>query len=195
MAAHSKKIINWPNLFSFLRIAATGLVVWLILQNLLVSAAIVFGITCWTDWADGFLARWLDQHSKFGQLLDPIADKIFLTGTFVALGFIDYIPFGVIVLVIARDILLLGGGVIVTFMKLPVSLKPIMISKLNTVLQMLLVVVVLGFQTPASMSIHSPGFLEKVLLLLVYGVIVTTVLSGGAYGWLSAVQLMRGKKT
>lgn len=99
-----------------------------------------------TDAFDGLLARWLDQHTRLGQYLDPIADKLLLSTLFITLTTVGLIPRYVTVLVFSRD---LGILLISTLLFVTNTLKdfrPSMLGKLNTFLQIVAVVFVMANQ-------------------------------------------------
>ena len=142
---------NWtfPNLLSFSRLALTPLFVIALLQERPMRALAVFVIAGATDALDGIAARWLGQESKLGAVLVPIADKLLLTTAFIMLTIPDLypglrIPVWVTVLVIARDVLILAVS-LAMFLSLEVSkFPPIGLSKLNTVAQVVTVLLVLA---------------------------------------------------
>ena len=190
-------MLSIPNIISLVRVFATIVVAAFILKGQMLYAATTFAITCWTDWADGYFARKLGQYSLLGQYLDPIADKIFLTGVFAALAFANFIPIWLFCLVITRDILLVLGAGIIHVNRIEISLKPIFISKVNTVAQMFLVVSTLFFNHPVNLTVIPSGLLDFVVVGFAYLTIITTFLSGISYAWITAVQyskLLRNKK-
>lgn len=187
------QILSVPNIISLSRVAATAVVATFILKNHIFYAAITFAITCWTDWADGYFARKLDQNSSIGQYLDPIADKIFLTGAFIALSLAEFIPIWLMFLVITRDIILLIGSMYIWTKKLKIPLKPILISKINTVAQMLLVVTTLFFNQPVNLESTPTSFLDFTVLAFTYISVVTTFASGITYAWLTAIRYVQHK--
>src|SRR3954451_16439267 len=98
-----------PNLLSALRLLGVPVFLWLVLgpeaDGWAVALLVVSGIT---DWLDGFLARRWDQRSVLGQLLDPIADRLYLLAVVVGLALRDFIPWWLAVLRRLRDVLLWG---------------------------------------------------------------------------------------
>lgn len=96
-----------PNLLSVLRLAGVPLFLWLLLgPQADVWALIVLAASAITDWADGKLARLLNQYSKLGEMLDPAADRLYILATLVAFVIRGFIPWWVAALLIARDVLL-----------------------------------------------------------------------------------------
>ncbi len=95
------------NLLSLLRLAGVPLVLWLILgpqaDGLAVLVLAVGGIT---DWLDGYLARAWHQTSRLGQMLDPIADRLYILAVLVGLALREIIPWWLVVIVVARDVMI-----------------------------------------------------------------------------------------
>ncbi len=96
-----------------------------------------------TDLADGLVARTWHQKSPLGTLLDPLADKLLLSSSFVALSIFRFIPPWLTVVVISRDLALLLGIILLKLTDLPVVIKPSAAGKATAALQMLTVLIVL----------------------------------------------------
>jgi cardiolipin synthase len=101
------EVINVPNLLSFLRIALVPVFLLLLLQELFLAAIIVLAVAGLTDFLDGFLARKLNQTTKLGKMLDPVADRLYIFATLLALSATGYVPWWLAGLVILRDLLML----------------------------------------------------------------------------------------
>lgn len=99
--------LTLPNLLSAIRLAGVPLFLWLLLgpQNDLL-ALLVLVISGATDWLDGKLARWLNQYSRVGELLDPAADRLYIVATLVAFVMRDVVPWWVAAALIGRDVVL-----------------------------------------------------------------------------------------
>lgn len=167
-----------PNLISLARLAAAPVAVWLILAGNDLAAFVLVLAAGVSDAIDGYLARRMGRTTRFGSLIDPVADKALLVGVFVALGARAVLPWWLVALVVARDILLLGGGAIMYARPERGAARPLPISKLNTAAQIALVVLAL-----AGLGL---GFdAEPWLGAGVWLVAATTVASGLAYGWLA----------
>ncbi len=98
-----------PNLLSMLRLAGVPLFLWLVLgpeADLL--ALVVLMVSGFTDYLDGYLARRLDQFSNLGEILDPVADRLYILAVVVALALRDIIPWWVAIVLPLRDLLLWG---------------------------------------------------------------------------------------
>lgn len=102
-----KQLVTLPNLLSLLRLSLVPVFLWLLLgpkEDGLAIAVLVFaGVS---DWLDGKLARWLDQTSKLGQLLDPAADRLYILALLIAFLLRDILPAWVIGALVAREALL-----------------------------------------------------------------------------------------
>jgi cardiolipin synthase len=101
------EVINVPNLLSFLRIALVPVFLLLLLEELFLAAIIVLAVAGLTDFLDGFLARKLNQTTKLGKMLDPVADRLYIFATLLALSATGYVPWWLAGLVILRDLLML----------------------------------------------------------------------------------------
>lgn len=138
------------------------------------SAALV-AIAAITDWADGFYARRNQQSSYFGTLFDPIADKVFVSLTTYALSLIGVIPLWLFYAMLTRDVLIIMGALGAWLWRLSLTIKPILSSKINTFLQLSLVL--LGVLSGVGGSSYFSYFYKS----LIYATLITTVLSGGTY--------------
>ncbi len=106
--AEGDRIWTVPNALSVLRLAGVPLFLWLLLGPQEDGwAIVVFVVSGITDWLDGKIARWLNQMSRFGAMLDPLADRLYTLAAMVALVLRDIIPLWVVVIVIARDLAVL----------------------------------------------------------------------------------------
>ena len=101
------EVINVPNLLSILRIALVPVFLWFLLDEFFLAAIVVLAIAGLTDFLDGYLARKLNQITKLGKMLDPVADRLYIFATLLALSVTGYVPWWLAALVILRDILML----------------------------------------------------------------------------------------
>jgi cardiolipin synthase len=101
------EVVNIPNLLSSLRIALVPVFLWLLLYEMFLSAIFVLMVAGITDFLDGYLARKLNQMTKLGKVLDPVADRLYIFATLLALSVTGNIPWWLAALVIARDVLML----------------------------------------------------------------------------------------
>jgi cardiolipin synthase len=101
------EVINVPNLLSILRIALVPVFLWFLLDEFFLAAIVVLAIAGLTDFLDGYLARKLNQITKLGKMLDPVADRLYIFATLLALSVTGYVPWWLAALVILRDVLML----------------------------------------------------------------------------------------
>jgi cardiolipin synthase (CMP-forming) len=104
---HADRLMTIPNLLSLLRLAGVPLFLYLLLGPQADGWAIlVLAVGGFTDWLDGKLARLLDQQSRLGAVLDPAVDRLYILAVLIALGVRDVVPWWVVVVLIARDLVL-----------------------------------------------------------------------------------------
>ncbi|MBY0336026.1 MAG: CDP-alcohol phosphatidyltransferase family protein [Acetobacteraceae bacterium] len=163
-----------PNLITLARLCAVPATVWVILQGRLDLAFLLFVAAGVSDAIDGWLARAWNARSVIGAMLDPVADKALLVCVYVTLAAIGVLPDWLAILVVFRDVVILGGVVFLWVLGRPQPIRPLYISKVNTFAQIGLAALALflaGF-----------GFQAGVLLaMMVVVVAITTLASGIAY--------------
>lgn len=137
-------VVTIPNLLTILRFLLVPVVVWAISQGQDLVAFAVFVIAGVTDGADGFIAKKWNLSSRLGAYLDPLADKALLVSIFVALGFVGQLPVWLVVAVVARDLLILAAVVVSSLLGQTVPIRPLFVSKVTTVAQILLAALVLA---------------------------------------------------
>jgi cardiolipin synthase len=150
------------------------IIVWAIGSQQHLIAFVLFLVAGASDAADGFLAKRFNMSSEIGKLLDPLADKALLVSIYVALGIAGAIPVWIVILVVSRDIMIVGAVIVSWLMDKPVPMKPLMVSKINTVAQVLFAALVLA----------SRGFAFQAApldVILMASVTVLTLLSVGFY--------------
>jgi cardiolipin synthase len=166
--------LNIPNLISLARLMSVPLMIWLIVSDWFGVAFFVFIVAGISDGLDGFIAKRFDCRTRLGALLDPTADKALLSSVYVALGWAELLPNWLVILVVFRDVTIIGGFVLLQTLGAPRKFDPLYISKLNTLVQIALVGYVLG---RLGMG-FGDGFLTTVLVVMTA---MTTVLSGLSY--------------
>jgi cardiolipin synthase len=106
-SAREDRVLTIPNALSVLRLLGVPLFLWLLLGPQADGwAIVVLAVGGATDWLDGKLARLLDQYSRFGALLDPAVDRLYILAALVALGLREVIPWWAVVALVARDLVL-----------------------------------------------------------------------------------------
>ncbi len=177
-----------PNLLTLARIAACPILVLLLHDhnyNLALYLFIAAGIT---DGLDGYIAKQFNCVSSLGKALDPVADKLLIGSAYIMLAILGDIPFWLLVVVMFRDLVIVVGYLIIVVMVPTVSVQPTWLSKVNTFLQISLMVAVL-LEKAAILSV------PMVISALVFGVLITTVVSGTQYVWLWGIRQEFGSLT
>lgn len=143
-ACRGEFALSIPNLITLARILAVPLVVWAISSGEMLIAFILFVAAGISDAIDGFLAKRFDMASEIGAYLDPIADKALIVSIYVSLGIAGEIPRWLVIFVVSRDIMIVGAVILTWLIGRPMEMKPLRISKLNTVAQIVFACLVLG---------------------------------------------------
>lgn len=164
-----------PNALTVLRLALTPPVVAAILMDAPTLALALFIVASASDGLDGLLARRYGWRTPLGAVLDPVADKLLITLTCLALSITGSLPVWFFALVLARDVFIAGGALAWRRQLGPLRMEPLAISKLTTLLVFASIVVTL-LPWPTA-SARAEG-VEGLLLLTT----VCVVASGAAYG-------------
>ena len=167
----SRVDVNLPNLITLGRLVCVPLAIWLIFGERYGLAFWVFVAAGVSDALDGWIAKRWDQRTPLGALLDPIADKALLAAVYITLGFAGELPHWLVILVVLRDLLIVGGYLLSHGANAP---EPLFISKVNTLVQIALVGFVL-----ARLGLDIDEQLVTSSLIAAAG--VTTVWSGLSY--------------
>lgn len=167
--------MNIPNLISLARLIAVPAIIWAILAEEMDAAFWIFVAAGVSDAIDGFIARHFRQQTTLGGYLDPLADKALLVSVYIACGHEHYLPYWLVILVVFRDILIVGGVILLYTLthRMP-HMSPLWISKLNTALQIVLAALVL-----AGGAYDIPP--DRMIGALIWIVGATTALSGIGY--------------
>lgn len=163
-----------PNAISIARIILVLPIVWLLLNGDYKVAMLLFFVAGVSDALDGFLAKHYGWQSWLGGILDPLADKFLLMSAYLCLGWLGELPWWFVGLVVLRDVVIVGGALVYNYRVAQLDAEPTLISKLNTLLQIVLVLAVvydLGFST-----LHA-----QLISVLLWSVVCTTILSGMGY--------------
>ncbi|MGA8259156.1 MAG: CDP-alcohol phosphatidyltransferase family protein [Arenicellales bacterium] len=168
-----------PNLLTLLRIAATPVLIMLLKYGVFPGALLLFVLAGISDGLDGYIAKRFQYQTRLGAVLDPLADKILLVSCFVVLTVMGHIPFWLLVVVVFRDIVIVGGYLLLVILEGGVKMSPTRISKLNTVFQICLIAAVL-----IKLAIGTQ--FQTVIPVLIGLVTITSVWSGVHYVWVSA---------
>ena len=165
------------NLLTLFRILLIAPFLICIQQNRPGLALALFAVASVTDFFDGYLARNFGQQSRLGRFLDPAADKLLTTASFIVLalprdGF-PSIPLWLAASVVTRDLLIILGSLVIYFVTRFTQFKPSMMGKVNTTIEMCFIVVFL--------SLHTFGVTTSLLFVCFVIVFASVVLSGGGY--------------
>ena len=168
-----------PNFITIGRFLMVPLVVWALLNGLYATAFACFLIAGISDGVDGFIARQFDQRSELGAWLDPAADKLLLVSVYIMLGWLGELPDWLVVLVVSRDAMIVGAIILSSVMGMMVEMKPLLVSKANTFMQIALAALVLA-------ELALVGVLPQTREIAVYVTAFLTLASGIAYvrGWM-----------
>src|SRR5207244_64806 len=166
------KTLSIPNLITLGRILLVPVVVWAITAGEMRIAFVLFLAAGISDAVDGFLAKRFGMTTELGAYLDPLADKAMLVSIYVALGITEAVPRWLVILVVSRDIMIVSAVILSWLVDKPVPLKPLGVSKLNTVAQISLACVVMaavGFEFDASLAVMALTAVVTALTLLSIG--------------------------
>src|SRR5262245_45933983 len=161
--------LSIANLIALERSMWVTVVVWALTAGEMRIAFVLFLAAGISDAVDGFLAKRFGMTTELGAYLDPLADKAMLVSIYVALGIADAIPGWLVILVVSRDIMIVSAVILSWLVDRPVALKPLLVSKLNTVAQIALACVVMaarGFDFDAGIAVMMLTALVAALTLL-----------------------------
>ncbi len=167
-------LAHLPNIISLLRVMLVLPTVWALVHDRYGLALVLFAVCGASDALDGYLAKRYAWTSRLGAILDPLADKTLLVATYVTLAWLGAIPRWLTIAVVGRDLIIVAGALAYHFLIGRFELAPTWLSKANTLMQIVLVMAVM-------LDRAVPGVPAPVLVSLIYGVLLTTVLSGVDY--------------
>jgi cardiolipin synthase len=163
-----------PNLITLARILLVPVLVWAIIAGEMRLAFLLFLTAGISDAIDGFLAKRFGMATELGAYLDPLADKVLIVSIYVALGITGALPAWLVILVVSRDIMIVGAVILSWLVDHPVAMRPLPVSKLNTVAQIV-------FATLKLASLALGFSAEPVLKAMMGLVVVLTLLSIAFY--------------
>ena len=176
--------LKWiPNIISIFRILLILPVLLLIFRSQYQWALLLFLIAGLSDALDGYLAKHFGWRTRVGALLDPVADKLLIAGSYIVLAWLNLIPFWLATIVVCRDLIIAIGVFIYSFIIEPFEGEATRISKINTFLELLFVLVILcsiAFDWPAN----------SVITVIGSAVLVTVFISGIDYiiSWIRRIR-------
>lgn len=163
-----------PNIITIIRFLLVPVVVWALISGEYGAAFAGFLVAGLSDGVDGFIARHFNQKSELGAWLDPAADKLLLVSVFILLGWLGELPGWLVVLFVSRDVLIVGAIILSSLMGTTLEMRPILVSKANTAVQIALAALVLA-------ELALIGSLPEIRLALVWLAASLTLASGFAY--------------
>lgn len=166
-------LLTLANAITLARIGAVPAMVWLVLHSHSLAAFAVFAAAGVSDGIDGWLAR-RRGPTRIGALLDPVADKALLVTAYVTLAAVDEVPDWLAIIVVFRDAVIVGGVLVLALLGHRVDIRPMMVSKANTLFQ----IVLIGLALLRAGGLAVPRDLMEPMTLLV---VLSTLSSGGAY--------------
>lgn len=167
-------LFTLPNLITLARLCCVPAAVWLMLHQRLDIAFMVFVGAGLSDAVDGWLARVRNARSRLGALLDPVADKALIVSVYVTLAATGVLPDWLAILVVFRDLLIVGGVVLLWVLGVPARIRPLLISKANTAAQIALAALALLLK---GFDLAAPDLFDAMIWLVAF----TTFASGAAY--------------
>jgi cardiolipin synthase len=188
--AAATKLWTLANMLTLLRIALLAPFLYWVKEGRFGLAVIIFFIAGLTDFFDGYVARRFNQQSAFGRFLDPAADKLLTTASYIVMalpraGF-EPIPLWLTAAVIGRDLFILLGSLAVYLLTRYKGFKPTTLGKLNTFLEIGLIFWFIIFNHFGVM---------KFLLPIMYGLVITSIIASAIeYVWMGARILRRSDK-
>lgn len=174
-----------PNAITLARLVLVLPIAFSIMEQQYLIAFILFAVSGFSDGLDGFIARRYNWVSAFGRLIDPLADKIMMMVTTLTLGLLDHFPFMLMLLIIVKDLAVLGGVFSYTTLAGFPQIKPTWLGKVTTALQILLLVSVL-------LELSYPGLLPVEFFTILFWVVaLMTGIDGASYLWIWTDKLGR----
>lgn len=173
-----------PNTLTSLRLLLAIPLCWLILQRQFEAVLWVALAAGLSDGLDGWLARRLDAASRYGAIVDPLADKLMLSGAYPAMAAVGLLPWWLALLVIGRDIVIVLGALAYHAFYGRYSMSPSLAGKASTFLQIVFAISLLLQQV-------QPVFPEGVRSAALYTVAAATIFSGIHYVWVWGIKAAR----
>jgi cardiolipin synthase len=166
--------MNLPNALTLLRLVLVPFLVYLLHDGAYAMALALFAFAGLTDAVDGYVAKHFHQETELGKFLDPVADKALVVALYISLTWLGWIPFWLMVAVVARDGIIVVGALGFQYLTGALEMAPTVLSKANTAFQLGYVALVL---LDAAAAMDLAGWRK----LLAGVVLVTTVASGLQY--------------
>jgi len=163
-----------PNIISIFRAVLVLPIAFLLLDASWAKAAILILIAGISDAIDGYLARRFNWQSQLGAILDPLADKLLIMIVFIIMAYKGIIPIWLSGLVVGRDLIILTGAMAYRWLTKHIDIKPLFISKVNTALQILFVLLLLYHLAVAALP-------AGLMTISEYAIAAVVIVSGISY--------------
>ena len=159
--------MNFANIITVVRLLITPIIVWLIFSSYYGLGLIFFVFSGLSDALDGFIAKKYNQRTILGSYLDPVADKVLIVSSILALGYMGAIPPWLIILIVSRDLAILGAVIISWLVERSLKIEPIISSKINTFLQIFYTGLILLSLTYQEEIIYLDNFILPTFSILI----------------------------
>lgn len=174
---------NVANMLTVLRLILAPIFVTCFIAGWKETAFVIFCVAAFTDLIDGTVARLLGQPSKYGAILDPIADKLLMQSSFIALAVTKILPLWFLALALLRDIMIVSGIIWLEWIEAKLPYQPTVVSKLATLLQLAVAVLglIIWWQTGGRVAGDSVGELYfyatiiAAILIVISGVLYVNI--------------------
>jgi cardiolipin synthase len=163
-----------PNFITIARFIMVPLIILAMINGEMLAAFLLFMLAGISDGLDGLIARHFNQRSELGSWLDPVADKFLLVSVFIMLGWLGELPSWLVIFAVSRDALIVGAVVLSSLLDNPVEMRPLLVSKANTMVQIVLLILVLA-------DLAGLAELDVIVRWMIYAVAGLTIASASAY--------------
>lgn len=136
--------MNLPNFITLIRVILIPFFIGLLMYHHYQAALGVFLFACVTDALDGMIARLMHLKTELGAFLDPLADKLLTMSAFVTLALLGELPVWLVITVVSRDIILALGSLVIYFTGHTMTIRPSLLGKSTTVLQLVVITITLA---------------------------------------------------
>lgn len=168
-----------PNVVTILRFVLVGPIGWSLLVGEFEICLWLLVVAGLSDALDGFLARRFSWTSRFGELADPIADKLLAVVVVALMLLTDLLPWWVAAIVVGRELVIVSGALAFRSVVHKLDIEPLTISRINTIVQLTVLCFILAAETEiAGLAVFAEQFVEQIGLYLM---VLFTVVSGVAY--------------
>lgn len=166
-----------PNFITITRLVLTPAVIAMVAEERWKAAFLIFVVAGVSDALDGWLARTFSLQSELGAVLDPLADKALIISIYVSLAISGHAPIWLAILIVSRDMLIVGGVAVARFLSRPMEVRPHVASKMTTAAQLMLAALILAGEAYGLR-------LEALETILIGSVTALTIASASVYLWL-----------